>query len=387
MPVAQLDRASVSEAEGRRFDSCRARHSVVICSGALAMPFAETLRSINHRRWNPLKEEWVLVSPKRTQRPWSGAVEKSAGEKRPEYDPACYLCPGNKRAQGDTNPSYDSVFCFDNDFAALSMDKEEAKHDSLNGLIKTRSDGGRCRVVCFSPRHDLTIPQLPSSEIEKVIGTWKSEYKMLSSMPDIQHVMIFENKGQIMGCSNPHPHGQIWATAFIPNVPLREVFSQEEYYKKNGSSLFQDYVEWELKEEERIVCKNEDWVSLVPFWAVWPFETMILPRRQVGTISQLNDRERRSWAAIIKEHTIRYDNLFQTSFPYSMGVYQQPTDGQSYSGFCVHQVFFPPLLRSATVKKFMVGFELCAEAQRDITAEQAAERLRAQSTQHFAEPV
>lgn len=348
------------------------------------MSFA-SFRNINHRRWNPLKQEWVLVSPKRTQRPWSGALEKNSFEKRNSYEADCYLCPGNKRAQGDANPNYESTYCFDNDFGALSLDVENGQSQSLNGLIKTDSGRGKCRVICFSPRHDLTIPQLSVSEIENVINTWAGEYASLSALTDIRHVMIFENKGQVMGCSNPHPHGQIWATAFIPNTPLAEIKAQEEYFAAQKKPLLLDYLNWEIERKERIVCQNEHFVALVPFWAVWPFETMLLPRRQVKTIAELSDKERQSWAALMKEHTTRYDNLFQTSFPYSMGVYQQPTNSGEFPGFMLHQIFLPPLLRSASVKKHMVGFELCAEAQRDLTAEQAAERLRDLPSKHFAE--
>ena len=338
----------------------------------------------SHRRWNPLKEEWVLVSSLRCERPWRGAVEEVAEEKRPEYDPECYLCPGNKRGSGETNPHYKDVYAFNNDFSALTSPENtqiESLRD-LGGIIRLRVERGICRVICFSPRHDLTLPEFDLPALRRVVDLWVEEYQNLSTKLYINHVLIFENKGRMMGCSNPHPHGQIWATESIPNIPAKSLASQESYFAKHGTKLLSDYLEWELKEGERIIAKNEHWVVLVPFWAVWPFETMVLPRRPVGAITQLTEDEKDAWAAILKNITTRYDNLFRTSFPYSMGIYQNPSDGQEWAGHHLHQIFLPPLLRSATVRKFMVGFELCAEPQRDITAEEAAARLQKCSTKH-----
>lgn len=339
-----------------------------------------------HRRWNPLKECWVLVSPHRTARPWSGAVEKRAGEERQVYDPVCYLCPGNERKKGGRNPEYKDVYVFDNDFPALYV-QDGGIGNALDGatppFIKMSREEGLCRVICFSPRHDLTLPEMEASAIRKVIDVWDTQYRELIVHPSISHVMVFENKGDIMGCSNPHPHGQIWASKFIPNIPAAAIKAQDAYFRAHGSQLFKDYLSWEKKEKLRIVCENDEWLALVPFWAEWPFETMILPRRSVRSIAELEDAERDAWAALMKELLIRYDNLFETSFPYSMGVYQAPKGWEKNEAISLYQVFFPPLLRSATIKKFMVGFELTAEVQRDITAETAAERLRACSTKHY----
>ena len=339
----------------------------------------------SHRRWNPLKQEWVLISPQRWKRPWSGAVEEVSHEKIPEYDPECYLCPGNRRASGETNPEYKDVYAFDNDFSALMAPREEDAEslEHLNGIIRSKGERGICRVICFSPRHNLTLPELDLLSLRRVVDLWVEEHENLSTEPYINHVLIFENKGEMMGCSNPHPHGQIWATESIPNIPAKSLASQESYFVSNGTKLLSDYLEWELREGERIVTRNEDWVVLVPFWAVWPFETMVLPRRSVGAVTELTDNEKDAWAAILKNIAIRYDNLFKTSFPYSMAIYQNPTDGKEWAGHHLHQIFLPPLLRSATVRKFMVGFELCAEPQRDITAEGAAARLRELSTKHY----
>jgi len=339
----------------------------------------------SHRRWNPLKEEWVLVSPLRCQRPWRGAVEKVFEEKLPQYDPECYLCPGNRRASDKVNPQYKDVYAFTNDFAALRP-LESSQIESLKelaGIIHSKVEQGTCRVVCFSPKHDLTLPELDLSAVRHVVDLWVEEYENLGAKSYINHVLIFENKGLMMGCSNPHPHGQIWATESIPNIPAKSLVSQEAYFAKYKRKLLSDYLEWELKEGERIIAKNEHWVVLVPFWATWPFETMVLPRRLVGAITELTEEEKDAWAAILKNITTRYDNLFNTSFPYSMGIYQRPTDGGEWAGHHLHQIFLPPLLRSATVRKFMVGFELCAEPQRDITAERTAAQLRECSIKHY----
>jgi UDPglucose--hexose-1-phosphate uridylyltransferase len=339
----------------------------------------------SHRRWNPLKREWVLVSPHRTKRPWKGAVEKPSVEKRPEYDPTCYLCPGNTRANGEVNPHYPDVFAFTNDFAAVTPDASTGSMDDQNGIILAKGERGTCRVICFSPRHDLTLPEMDVRAIRRVIDLWEEETRTLSQLDYVNHVMIFENKGAIMGCSNPHPHSQIWATESLPNIPASSLAAQEEYYAAHKKRLLEDYLDWELIQGTRIVAENNHWLVVVPFWACWPFETMALPKRHVREISELTDEEKNSWAAILKELTVRYDNLFTTSFPYSMGIYQRPTDGKEWNGHYLHQIFLPPLLRSASVKKFMVGFELCAEPQRDLTPEQAAERLRNCPTKHYKE--
>jgi UDPglucose--hexose-1-phosphate uridylyltransferase len=335
-----------------------------------------------HRRYNPLEREWVLVSPHRTQRPWQGQVEKTAPEQRLAYDPHCYLCPGNPRAGGAVNPQYDSTFVFTNDFAALLPDTPEGSFDQ-GGLIRAESVRGTCRVVCFSPRHDLTMAEMDVADLAKVVDVWVDQYQELGAQASISHVQIFENRGAMMGASNPHPHGQIWATSYLPQHVAREQDSLREYYAACGHSLLGDYLAIELSDGARVVCENRHFVALVPFWAVWPFETLVVSRRPVGALPDLQSDERTGLADILKRLTTRYDNLFEVSFPYSMGFHQRPTDGVEHPEWHLHAHFYPPLLRSATVRKFMVGFEMLGEAQRDITAEQAAERLRAQSERHY----
>jgi UDPglucose--hexose-1-phosphate uridylyltransferase len=335
-----------------------------------------------HRRHNPLLDEWVLVSPHRAKRPWQGAQEKTATTAPPAYDPTCYLCPGNTRTSGIVNPKYDHQYVFDNDFAALLPEGETGTYEE-GGLLRADAETGHCRVICFSPRHDLTLPELPVSEIRKVVDTWTEEFRTLGADPNINYVQIFENKGQAMGASNPHPHGQIWSERTVPDLPAKEGRTQKAYFDKNGRTLLSDYLAIEEKSKTRSVVENDTWVVLVPFWAVWPFETLVLPRRAVQDLTQLNDQERDGLADILQQLTIKYDNLFETSFPYSAGFHQRPTDGQDYPEWHLHMHFLPPLLRSATVKKFMVGYELMANAQRDITAEQAAERLRALPAVHY----
>jgi UDPglucose--hexose-1-phosphate uridylyltransferase len=335
-----------------------------------------------HRRHNPLLDEWVLVSPHRAKRPWQGAQEKTATTAPPAYDPTCYLCPGNTRTSGIVNPKYDHQYVFDNDFAALLPEGETGTYEE-GGLLRADAETGHCRVICFSPRHDLTLPELPVSEIRKVVDTWTEEFRTLGADPNINYVQIFENKGQAMGASNPHPHGQIWSERTVPDLPAKEGRTQKAYFDKNGRTLLSDYLAIEEKSKTRFVVENDTWVILVPFWAVWPFETLVLPRRAVQDLTQLNDQERDGLADILQQLTIKYDNLFETSFPYSAGFHQRPTDGQDYPEWHLHMHFLPPLLRSATVKKFMVGYELMANAQRDITAEQAAERLRALPAVHY----
>ncbi len=347
------------------------------------MPFfPTTLASQPHRRFNPLTREWILVSPQRTQRPWLGLVEPPPPDMRPAYDPECYLCPGNTRAGGIRNPDYTSTFVFDNDFAALVPDVSSTAW-SQGELLTAQGERGICRVVVFSPRHDLTIAAMDVPAIRQVVDVWSNQFQDLGSRPWINSVLVFENRGAMMGASNMHPHGQIWAEERIPVEPAKELASCADYLRTNGVCLLCSYLTLELDDGQRIVCSNDHFVVLVPFWAVWPFETLVLPRRHVDSISGLSPAERDGLADILKRLTTRYDNLFGTSFPYSMGFHQRPTDGQSHPEVHLHAHYFPPLLRSATVRKFMVGYELLANPQRDLTAETAAERLRETSEVHL----
>ncbi len=334
-----------------------------------------------HRRHNPLTGEWVLVSPHRTKRPWQGKVEQLATNIRPEHDPKCYLCPGNERAGGHKNSVYENTFVFDNDFAALLPDNP-AETIENNSLMRIDSIKGTCRVICFSPRHDLSLAQMEVENIKKVVELWIEQIEELGK--DYQWVQIFENKGEIMGCSNPHPHGQIWASNSLPNEPFKENKEQKKYFQKHNSVLLLDYLERESVAKERIVVENECWMVIVPFWAIWPFETLLLPKRHVLRLPDLNDTERKSLADILKRHLIRYDNLFEISFPYSMGWHGAPTDGNDYQHWQLHAHYYPPLLRSSTVKKFIVGYEMLSEVQRDITPEQAAKRLQDLSEIHYS---
>lgn len=333
-----------------------------------------------HRRYNILTDEWVLVSPHRTKRPWQGKTDKTVIAKKVTYDEKCYLCPTNERASGDINPDYSGTYSFKNDFAALLEDTEE--NTISNGLLKATTEAGLCKVICFSPDHSLTLPIMSASEICDVIRLWKKEYAELGANSMINHVQIFENKGDIMGCSNPHPHGQIWAQRSIPEVVLKKQIQQQKYWASNGKSLLGDYVAQEIEANERIISKNDHFVALVPYWAVWPYETMIVPIKQYQHIGQLNNEEQKAFAEIIKDLTTKYDNLFETSFPYSSGIHQSPTD-KDHPEWHFHMSFYPPLLRSAEVKKFMVGYEMFANPQRDITAEQAADTLKQLSTKHY----
>ncbi len=335
-----------------------------------------------HRRYNPLTGDWILVSPHRAKRPWQGQQEEIPTENKPNYDKNCYLCPGNERAGGKKNPQYQDTFVFKNDFSALL---EEIPEETLDDeeLFKAKSEKGISRVICFSPRHDLTIPEMEINAIKKVVDLWQKEYVELGDKDFINHVQIFENKGAIMGCSNPHPHGQIWAQSSLPVEVQKECNRQEAYLKKHGSPLLVDYLTKELEKKERIVIENESFVTLVPYWATWPFETMILPKRAVQKITQLTEKEKTDFADIYKKITTKYDNMFNVSFPYSAGIHQAPTDGQDHPEWQMHMHFYPPLLRSATVKKFMVGYEMLANAQRDITAEQSAQRLKDLSLIHY----
>jgi UDPglucose--hexose-1-phosphate uridylyltransferase len=328
-----------------------------------------------HRRYNPLLDEWVLCSPQRLERPWQGQVETVASAALPAYDASCYLCPGNSRANGARNPPYTSTFIFDNDFPALLP---EARGEAIDGggLLVARPERGRCRVICFSPRHDLTLSDMDILDLRGVVDAWADEVTSARADPGLRYVQLFENKGAIMGCSNPHPHGQAWATATVPLLPARKLASQRAYFERHGRDLLGDYLERELREDERVVTRNPHWVWLVPFWAVWPFETMLIPRRPVPDIPSLSSEERMALAEILKDLNARYDRLFRSPFPYSMGWQGQPHDGNTHPEWRLHATWLPPLLRSASVKKFLVGYELAAEPQRDITAEAAAARLR-----------
>lgn len=340
------------------------------------------LKEHPHRRFNPLNGEWILVSPHRTKRPWQGKVEASVPDERPSYDEKCYLCPGNKRSNGEINPKYEEPWAFTNDFSALVQDTPDGNFNEKDLLI-SESVKGICRVIIFSPRHDLTLPRMELPGIEKVIDLWQKEFGTLSVNDAIRYVQIFENKGPIMGCSNPHPHGQIWASSNLPTELIKETNQQRAYFKKHNHSLLSDYLELEEQKKERIVLSNDHFVALVPFWAIWPFETMIISRRHVQDITQFELSEKKSFAEILQKLTIRYDNLFETSFPYSAGMHQRPVNDGPHEEWHWHMHFYPPLLRSATVKKFMVGYEMLANAQRDITPEMAAEKLRSLSDTHY----
>ena len=332
------------------------------------------LRNFSHRRLNPLTGEWVLVSPHRTQRPWQGRRELKAATPALAHDPDCYLCPGNLRANGVRNPDYPHTFVFDNDFPALKADAPTTRE--VDGLLVAEGETGLCRVLCFSPRHDLTLAGVAVADIERVVDVWVEETIALGGLPDIASVQIFENRGEMMGASNPHPHGQIWATRHLPNELEKETDRQAAYLVQHGRPLLVDYLDRELELGERIVFANDDFCVLVPFWAIWPFETMILPRRRIGGFDELKAGEKTSLAAALSELTRRYDKLFDAPFPYSMGFHQKPTDGAVHAEWQMHGHFYPPLLRSATIKKFMVGFEMLGSPQRDLTPEAAAGRLR-----------
>lgn len=337
-----------------------------------------------HRRFNQLTREWVLVSPHRAKRPWLGQVEKASPENLPAYDPGCYLCPGNARAGGVKNPAYTGTFVFDNDFAALlPATQPEPFTLQRDSLFVAEAEQGLCRVICFSPHHDLSLPELSQTEVEEVVRTWTDQTRDLGQRDFINYVQVFENKGAVMGCSNPHPHSQVWSTSHLPNEPLKEFDAQQQYWLNRNACLLCDYLAEEIGSQERIVAQNEDFTALVPFWAVWPFEIIVIANHHCGSLTDLNVLEQASLADILRRVTARYDNLFEISFPYSMGFHQAPTDGQPHEEWHFHAHFYPPLLRSATVKKFMVGYEMLAEAQRDLTAEQAADRLRGLSEVHY----
>lgn len=342
----------------------------------------ESLLKNPHRRFNPLTGEWILVSPHRLDRPWQGRQEQHPPQDRLAYDPKCYLCPGNERAGGARNPDYSSTYVFTNDFAALLPDTppQELPPDPL---FRAESEQGVCRVICFSPRHDLTLAEMDAGQIEQVVRLWREQYAELGARDGIQHVQIFENKGALMGCSNPHPHGQIWATGTIPFEVERESTHQREYFASRGRTILQDYLAEELRRGERVICSNDLWAAVVPFWAKWPFEALVAPLRPIASMDEMTADDERAKAAIFQQLTVRYDNLFEVSFPYTMGFHQAPTDGQRHPHWHLHAHFYPPLLRSATVQKFMVGFEMLAMPQRDITPEAAARRLRELPEVHY----
>ena len=342
------------------------------------------LKENPHRRFNPLTGEWLIVSPHRTKRPWQGQVEKTGNEDAVTYDENCYLCPTNTRAGDAVNPDYKDVFVFQNDFAALQSDVPQGNFNEENLLI-AESERGICRVVCFSPNHSLTLSRMNSDDIKQVVDEWANQYSELEKIEFINHVQIFENRGEMMGSSNPHPHGQIWASESIPNETAKEIVSQKKYFEKNNRCLLCDYLKLEREKAERIVCENDFFAVIVPFWAVYPFEVMIIGKNHRGSIEEFSVEERLAFAEILKRITTRYDNLFLTSFPYSMGFHQKPTDGKNYDFLHFHAHFYPPLLRSATIRKFLVGFELLGSPQRDITPESAAERLRESSETHYSE--
>lgn len=333
-----------------------------------------------HRRYNPLTDQWVLVSPHRAKRPWQGQQEKINEEQKPTHDPNCYLCPRNKRITGEPNPDYQKPYVFRNDFSALLQDTP-VPEKNVDPLFRTAPARGESRVICFSPDHSKTLPLLTVDEINEVIKVWQQQLQELGQT--YPWVQIFENKGAAMGCSNPHPHGQIWANSFLPNEVAREDINQRKYYQQQGSVLLVDYAKRELEQKERIVVETEHWLAVVPYWAVWPFETLLLPKTHVKRLTELSAEQAHDLAVILKKLTTKYDNLFETSFPYSMGFHAAPFNGEDNEHWQLHAHFYPPLLRSATVRKFMVGYEMLGESQRDLTAEQAAARLRELSEVHY----
>ena len=365
--------------KARRTNSCGR------CEGLGDLVIPEALLSTPHRRRNPLTGEWVLVSPHRNERPWQGQVERRTTAASISYDPGCYLCPGNERAGGQRNPAYDSTFVFTNDFSALKPVESPVHFDEgSRGLMVAETEAGLCKVICFSPRHDLTIARMSVSELTDVVNTWIEVDRELGSQAGVGYVQIFENRGEIMGCSNPHPHCQVWAIETIPDEPQKEQQYQAAYRDRNGTCLLCDYLATELSDGSRIVCENDGFAAVVPFWAVWPFETLVIAKSHLRDVAGVTGTQM-ELADILKRLTTRYDNLFETSFPYSMGFHQAPADGEPHPEWHFHAHFYPPLLRSATVRKFMVGFEMLGMPQRDITPESAAKRLRELSDEHYLE--
>jgi UDPglucose--hexose-1-phosphate uridylyltransferase len=335
-----------------------------------------------HRRLNPLTRDWVLVSPQRTERPWLGKVEARNLEEAKAYDPTCYLCPGNSRAGGSRNPQYSGTYVFDNDYPALVPEITEFTREE-SGLLVAAAERGIFRVACFSPHHDLTVSRMSATELRQVVDVWIVQYQSLAALPWVRHVQVFENSGATMGASNPHPHCQIWANATLPNEPAKELASFRDYNARNHSCLLCDYLLLELEWGDRLVCENEAFAVIVPYWAAWPFETLLLSKRHFATMSELTSGDCALLGQIIKQITTRYDNLFETPFPYSMGFHQSPTDGLPHDEWHFHAHYYPPLLRSATVQKFMVGYEMLAGPQRDVTPENSAARLRELSEFHY----
>jgi UDPglucose--hexose-1-phosphate uridylyltransferase len=328
-----------------------------------------------HRRFNPLTREWVLVSPHRTARPWQGQQEERMTPRRPHYDESCYLCPGNARAGGQQNPDYDGTFVFVNDFSALLPSAGDGFSQD-DPLFSAQSETGVCKVICFSERHDLSVPYMPLEDVAAVVRVWIDEYRAFCETDSIAYAQIFENKGSIMGCSNPHPHCQIWASGHLPDIVAREQDSQRAYLDRFGAPMLVDYVNRELERETRLVYRNEYFAVVVPFWAVWPFETLILPRAHLPSIADFSPDETVAFADAYRTLTRAYDRVFDCEFPYTAGIHQAPTTRANRDSWQLHMHFFPPLLRSATVRKFMVGYEMLATPQRDVTAESAAAALR-----------